>query len=106
MIRAEFFARNQSFCGFSVSGHAGAAPAGSDIVCAAVSSAVYLTANAITEVLKVKAKVQVQQDGFLSLSVPEEDQESCHLFFQALWLHLSQLSQQYPKSLKVIKTEE
>lgn len=107
MIRAEFFRRGQSFCGFSVSGHAGAAPEGSgDIVCASVSSAVYLTANAITDVLMVSAKIELREDGFLSLSVSEREQAVCQPFFQALWIHLKQLSQQYPKNLAVFQTKE
>ena len=106
MIRAEFFVRDHRFCGFSVSGHAGAAPAGSDIVCAAVSSAVYLTANAVTEVLGLAPELQVHDDGFLSLSVSLRDQAACEPFLKALWLHLGQLSQQYPKNLKVFQTEE
>lgn len=49
---------NGRLVGFSVSGHAGAGPFGRDIVCAAVSSAVMLTANTITEYLYCKADVK------------------------------------------------
>ena len=48
--------------GFSVSGHAGYADAGEDIVCAAVSSAVQLTANGITEILGLSASVEAEGD--------------------------------------------
>ena len=107
MIRAEFFCRKQGFSGFSVSGHAGAAPEGSgDVVCAAVSSAVYLTANAITDVLMVNAKVRAGQDGFLSLSVADGEQAVCQPFFRAPWIHLEQLSRQSPQNLKVFQTEK
>ena len=54
----------------------------------------------------VGAKVQVGQDGFLSLSVANGEQAVCQPFFQALRIHLEQLSQQYPKNLKVFQTEE
>ena len=44
MIRAEFFADAQgTLLGFSVTGHAGLAESGEDILCAAVSSAAYMT---------------------------------------------------------------
>lgn len=46
--------------GFSVSGHADAGVFGRDIVCAAVSSAVMLTANTITDYLFCKADVKDQ----------------------------------------------
>ena len=78
MIRAEFFSKAGRLTGFSVSGHAGYADAGEDIVCAAVSSAVQLTANGITEVLGVKARVTAENDT-VSLkmdSLPREDAET------------------------------
>ena len=59
MINAEFLSYGNNLVGFSVSGHAGAGRYGHDIVCAAVSSAVMLTANTITEFLFTKADVKV-----------------------------------------------
>ena len=38
--------------GFVMEGHAGYADPGEDIVCAAVSSVAYMTANTITEIIK------------------------------------------------------
>ena len=55
MIQAKILRRNGRTAGFSVSGHAGYADSGKDIVCAAVSSAVQLTANGITVVLHCPA---------------------------------------------------
>ena len=55
MIKAEFKVTDGKTVGFTVSGHAGFAESGNDIVCAGVSSAVMLTVNAITENLKIKA---------------------------------------------------
>ena len=46
MIRAVFF-EGENGRGFEISGHAGGS-AGRDIVCAAVSSAVYMAANTVT----------------------------------------------------------
>ena len=43
MIRVILWRNHSERTGFRVSGHAGFAPAGQDIVCAAVSSAVRLT---------------------------------------------------------------
>ena len=51
MIQFRLAERNGNFVGFSVSGHAMFDEAGRDIVCAAVSSAVQLTVNGITEIL-------------------------------------------------------
>ena len=60
MIEAEFLNYNGALVGFSVSGHADAGVFGRDIVCAAVSSAVMLTANIITDFLYCKADVKDQ----------------------------------------------
>ena len=60
MISAEFLSYGGSLVGFSVSGHADAGAFGRDIVCAAVSSAVMLTANTITDYLFCKADVKDQ----------------------------------------------
>lgn len=104
MIRAEFFSQAGRLTGFTVSGHAGYADAGEDIVCAAVSSAVQLTANGITEVLGVKARVTAKGDT-VSLkmdSLPSEDAEA---FLKALRLHLEVLAEDYPKNVKLTCTE-
>ena len=53
MIVAKFFKSSRKFIGFQISGHAGFAESGYDIVCASVSSAVQLTANNITEIFKI-----------------------------------------------------
>lgn len=49
MIRAEFYEKKGLLTGFKFSGHSGYAEAGSDVACAAVSSAVQLTANILEE---------------------------------------------------------
>ncbi len=66
MIRAVFF-EGENGRGFEISGHAGG-NAGTDIVCAAVSSAVYMAANTVTEIIKVHADIS-EQDGHLTFSV-------------------------------------
>ena len=62
MIRVEFTKSGELLTSFSVSGHAGYDDYGHDIVCAPVTSAVQLTANGITEVLKLPAKVDVEEN--------------------------------------------
>ena len=70
MIRAVFF-EGENGRGFEISGHAGGS-AGTDIVCAAVSSAVYMAANTVTDVIKIHADIS-EQDGYLKFSVGEEN---------------------------------
>ncbi len=65
MIKAEFLKYDNALIGFSVSGHAGAGEYGHDIVCSAVTSAVMLTANTITDFLYAGADVQVKNNKVL-----------------------------------------
>ncbi len=105
MIRAKFFSKAGHLTGFLVSGHAGYADAGEDIVCAAVSSAVQLTANGITEVLGLRAQVRAEGDTVsLRLDNPVASGEA-EAFLQALQLHLSVLAEDYPKNVKLTCTE-
>ncbi|MCI6022681.1 MAG: ribosomal-processing cysteine protease Prp [Oscillospiraceae bacterium] len=104
MIRAEFFSKADHLNGFSVSGHSGYADAGEDIVCAAVSSAVQLTANGITEVLGAHASVSAEGDT-VSLNLESASEGNAEVFLEALRLHLSLLAEDYPKNVKLIYTE-
>ncbi len=93
--------RGGRIVGFDVSGHTGLASAGQDILCAAISSAAYLTANTITEVLEVRADVSVA-DGSMKLLVPAGEEDKCRVTLEGLRIHLEQLSEQYPKGLRII----
>ena len=58
MIKARFLIDSGKTVGFIVSGHAGYAESGHDIVCAGVSASLMLTVNAITENFGVKAECE------------------------------------------------
>ena len=75
MIRAEFVLNGNLLCGFQISGHAGGVK-GTDVVCAAVSSAAFLTANTITEILGIAAEIECAE-GMLSCRVSESDAHKC-----------------------------
>lgn len=90
--------------GFQMMGHSGLAEEGSDILCAAVSSAAYLVANAITDVVQVRADLTVSQ-GSMSLQVPEKAVFLCRNLLQGLKLHLVGLQEQYPDNISINYTE-
>ena len=97
MIRASFRIRSDE-AAFSVKGHAGAGVAGNDIVCAAVSSAAYMAANTVTEILGVEADAQVK-DGYLRFSC--SGSEAASDIVRGLRLHLEELASQYPDRITV-----
>ena len=100
MVRFKFVRSGKTNIGFVCSGHAGFAESGQDIVCAAVSSAAYLTANTITDVIGAKAEVEVK-DGYMSVILTEADEQSVNLL-NGLEAHIRALAEDYPRSIKVI----
>ena len=74
LCQAKFVSERNSlliYACLQINGHSGSAASGEDIVCAAVSSAAYLTANTITEILHADASVFVD-DGEMALRLPSE----------------------------------
>ena len=100
MVKVTFYNSEQGFTRVVVSGHAAFAPGGEDIVCSGVSSAVMLTANAITEILGEPADIQVLENE-VGIRLPAHSTASALAFMQALHLHLVLLQQQYPKHITV-----
>ena len=88
--------------GFRVSGHTGVR--GESVVCAAVSSACYMAANTITEVLGVDAQITVN-DGYMYVAAVGDDLPKAQVVLRGLRLHLEQLEQQYPDKIKITYTE-
>lgn len=100
MIRVVFTQHHGNPAGFELRGHAGAGSAGNDIVCAAVSSAVYMTANTVTEILGVEAEIQ-ERNGYMKVIIPEDAQEHCKTVMDGLKLHLTALAGQYPRNIHI-----
>ena len=100
MITASFDISEGWIIGFTVTGHADYSEAGSDIICAAVSSAVYMTANTITEILGINAKID-EEEGFLKLSLTQNDAENSCVLLDGLRLHLSALAENYKDYISI-----
>lgn len=99
MVHVEMLYRGDTLCGFRMDGHAGG-KAGSDIVCAAISSAVYMAANTVTDVCGVNAKTHVEDGYFFLLTEPDGAHRAADVL-EGLRLHLNELQRQYPKRLNV-----
>ena len=104
MVNATFYAGERGFVCVVVSGHAAYGPDGEDIVCAGVSSAVMLTANAITDIIGEAADVQVNEEK-VGIRLPAQPSATSLVFMQALHLHLTLLQQQYPKHITVTEVQ-
>ncbi len=90
--------------GYHIAGHAGYAESGEDVICAFVSSAAYLTANTITEVMGVQAQADAD-DGDMRVIVSRKDALRCRDALEGLKLHLLNTEEQYPEFINVIITE-
>ncbi len=101
MIRAEIFRNHDGLLtGFHISGHSGMAEEGQDILCAFVSSAAYMTANTITDIICANATAEVH-DGDMKVMVCEKIPD-CQVILEGLLLHLSATEKQYPDYLKTV----
>ena len=104
MIKVEFFGKKPVF-GFHITGHSDANPGGPEVICAGVSSAAYMTANLITEVIGLDPELSVSDgDMYLKLQT-EQEARRCDDILQGLRLHLSSLAEQYPKYIKLTYSE-
>ena len=96
MIRIRFErTKDGVLTGFQARGHAGFAESGRDVVCAAVSSAVYMAANTVTEILGLSPEIS-ERDGVLCLSLSEAQAPAAAAVLLGLQLHLQSLCRQYP----------
>lgn len=106
MIAARFRSCGGVLCGLQISGHADFGDAGYDIVCASVSSAVQLTANTITEIFRVPAKVEAL-DNEIRISIRQQDDSTGagSKLLAGLQLQLQCLSEDYPNRIQMKLTE-
>ena len=103
MIRVRFHSAHDALIGFTLDGHAGAGMSGEDIVCAAVSSAAYMTANTVLEIIGATADVTVD-DGYMSLRLIDKIAD-CQDILSGFRLHLEALQDQYPNRVHLMNTE-
>ena len=102
MISIKFLSADGRLEGFSLTGH-GTSDEGDDfgrIVCSAVSSAVYMAANTLTEI--VGAEADVFDDGdLLSFRLTSKIPEG-QMVLRGFELHVTELSREYPENIEII----
>lgn len=102
MISVEFLVDDKGLIlGFQISGHSGFAENGNDIVCAAVSSAAFMTANTITDILKIDAETFVDNVGKMYFKIKNEISISCKDILLGFKLHMISLEEMYPENITV-----
>ena len=102
MIRAEFYEKQGILTGFRFSGHSGYADAGEDVACAAVSSAVQLTAN-ILEEFGHAPDIKVGDNVIECICKDGGDVTSGVL--NVLKQHFEAILEEFPNTIKIIISE-
>ncbi len=101
MTHISFYRDGEVLCGFSVHGHSteNCDDTEGKIVCSAVSSAVYMTANTITDVVGIPCDLDVS-DGEFTLRLQKNDAAAV-MVLNGFRLHCEGLSEQYPNRIKI-----
>ncbi len=108
MTRVTFRMEGDRITGFDSKGHSGYAEAGSDIVCAAVTSAIRLVEATVNDVLGLAASVKVrEQDASISLRLPggldPTAESTCQSLLTGLMVYFAQLHDEYPDNIEVLE---
>ncbi len=101
MTSVKFLADQNGIFGFSVSGHSSknCDDELGKLVCASVSSAVYLVANTVTDIIGDLADAEVK-DGLMNFTV-KNPSSATYKLMDGLKLHLTQLSKQYSNNITI-----
>ena len=108
MTRITLFRSRSHAIGFEAEGHTGYAEEGSDIVCAAVSTAVKLAECTINDVLGEHAKTRVNEDeARITLTLPAacESEEAVQAVLSGMMLTLCSLRDDYPDYIEVLEVQ-
>ncbi len=98
MISVTFYKNGDAFTGYEFKGHSDYAEEGYDIVCSAVSSAAFLTANSIVDSFGIESDVALS-DGYMKLTAEKSD--ILNRLLDGLYRHTLQLKEQYPNDITV-----
>ena len=106
MTKVEIFNHDGRINGFSGSGHSGYAQEGSDIVCAAVSSAVQFAECTINDVLGNHVNVKTNPDEpRVTLTLPAvcDDEDTVQAVLTGFTLTMCALRDDYPDYIEVME---
>ena len=87
---------------FSVEGHSGFADNGSDIVCAAVSSTLWMMINGIEKQNLAQLSYK-ERDGFVECTVSPQRDSGADVLLSSFVMFIEELSGQYGDFLKLVQ---
>lgn len=110
MTKVTFYTEGRRITGFDASGHSGYGEEGTDIVCAAVTSAVRMVECVVNEVMGLCAAVKVnEKTATISLRLPgslgQTAESTCQTLLTGLMVYLSELHSEYPAHVEVLEAD-
>lgn len=94
---------------FTYNGHADFDDYGKDIVCAAVTAQCMMVYNGLDEVMKIKNKIDMDNEGgYLSVSIDSsslKEKKDAQVLMETLLLGIKAIEMQYGKIIKLIEEE-
>ena len=106
MINVVIYKKGEELLGFAVTGHSMSKESGKDVVCAAVSSAVQMTVNAVAEIAKSKYSLKCSEKIPLVELVLECKNELAEAFLKSFEIQILLLYEDYRQYMTVIYSEE
>jgi len=105
MIKITVLKHTGEYRGFVISGHAGYADEGYDIICSAVSALSVTTVNALESLAHVYVEAE-QEDGYISCQFPKGINAEGKLLMDAMILGMQQIRESYGKRYTQVRFEE
>ena len=110
MTTVSFLVEQARIVGFDVQGHSGWGEEGSDIVCAAVTSAIRLVDATVNDVLGLAASVKVREsDASISFRLPgglaPTAESTCQALMTGLMVYFAELHDEFPDNIEVLEEE-
>ena len=101
MTEIRFFNEDKMITGYEISGHSTSSAQDIDgkIVCSAVSSAAYMAANTLSEIVGAELEAEVS-DGYMCIKLKSLVEQS-QITLKGFYLHASELAKNYRNYVKV-----
>ncbi len=110
MTKVEVLRKDGRIISYKAVGHAEYDEYGSDIVCAALSTALQMPLAGLQEVLEIYPRFEISSEGLLSVDLADMDlrgrEREVHALLESMMVIVTQLSKDYPKNIKLVEKEE
>ena len=110
MTEIEVLRKNGRIIKYKAAGHAEYDEYGSDIVCAALSTALQFPLAGFQDVLDIYPRFEISSEGLLSVDLADMDlkgkEREINTLLESMLVIVKQLSKDYPKNIKLVEKEE